>query len=216
MLFKPKQTCRFSHGHALKTFPEKALLIQQSSWSIHVSPCLKYHKIIVLPGLYLPIYPFHDQHKLAGTLCQQSSKWVFFSKLKRWMGTTFHMLYPRSPSPSPRYSGLLRPLPPWPLHCYRKTYLPFISFCYQRDLESETQRSLYTAVQWYIFFVFLKHYYINWSPKSNSQKERAFPTLTVKAPITTAADDIHKYFFIVFSEKIRLDVSSESSGRGFT
>ena len=30
-------------------------------------------------------------------------------------------------------------------------------------------------------------------------------------PITTAADDIHKYFFIVFSEKIRLVVSSEFS-----
>ena len=29
----------------------------------------------------------------------------------------------------------------------------------------------------------------------------------------TAADDIHKYFFIVFTEKIRLDVSSESSAR---
>ena len=35
--------------------------------------------------------------------------------------------------------------------------------------------------------------------------------LTLKAPITTAADDIHKYFFIFLSEKIRLDVSSESS-----
>ena len=35
--------------------------------------------------------------------------------------------------------------------------------------------------------------------------------LTLKAPITTAADDIHKYFFIVFQRKIRLDVSSESS-----
>ena len=35
--------------------------------------------------------------------------------------------------------------------------------------------------------------------------------LTLKVPIMTAADDIHKYFFIVFSEKIRLDVSSESS-----
>ena len=34
---------------------------------------------------------------------------------------------------------------------------------------------------------------------------------TLKAPITTAADNNHKYFFIVFSEKIRLDVSSESS-----
>ena len=32
--------------------------------------------------------------------------------------------------------------------------------------------------------------------------------LTLKAPSTTAADDIHKY-----SEKIRLDVSSESSAR---
>ena len=29
----------------------------------------------------------------------------------------------------------------------------------------------------------------------------------------TVADDIHKYFFIFFSEKIRLDVSSESSAR---
>ena len=36
-------------------------------------------------------------------------------------------------------------------------------------------------------------------------------TLTLKAPITTAADDIHKYFFHCFSEKIRLDVASESS-----
>ena len=37
--------------------------------------------------------------------------------------------------------------------------------------------------------------------------------LTLKAPITTAAYDINKYFFIVFSEKIGLDVSSESSAR---
>ena len=37
--------------------------------------------------------------------------------------------------------------------------------------------------------------------------------LTLKVPITTAADDIHKYFFIVFQRKIRLDVSSESSAR---
>ena len=36
--------------------------------------------------------------------------------------------------------------------------------------------------------------------------------LTLKAPITTAADDIHKYFYW-FSEKLRLDVSSESSAR---
>ena len=35
--------------------------------------------------------------------------------------------------------------------------------------------------------------------------------LTIKVPITTAADD--KYFFIVFQKKIRLDVSSESSAR---
>ena len=37
--------------------------------------------------------------------------------------------------------------------------------------------------------------------------------LTLKTPIKTAADDSHIYFFIVFSEKIRLDVSSESSAR---
>ena len=35
--------------------------------------------------------------------------------------------------------------------------------------------------------------------------------LTLKAPITTAADDIHKSFFIVFSEKIRVVVSSKHS-----
>ena len=35
----------------------------------------------------------------------------------------------------------------------------------------------------------------------------------LKAPIMTAADDIHKIFFHCFSEKIRLDVSSESSAR---
>ena len=29
----------------------------------------------------------------------------------------------------------------------------------------------------------------------------------------TAADNIHKYFFRCFSEKIRLDISSESSAR---
>ena len=37
--------------------------------------------------------------------------------------------------------------------------------------------------------------------------------LRFKAPITAAADDIHKYFFHCFSERIRLDVSSESSAR---
>ena len=37
--------------------------------------------------------------------------------------------------------------------------------------------------------------------------------ITLKAPITTAADDIFEYFFIVFLEKIRLDISSESSAR---
>ena len=37
--------------------------------------------------------------------------------------------------------------------------------------------------------------------------------LTLKAPITTAADDIHKCFVHCFSEEIRLDVSSESSAR---
>ena len=37
--------------------------------------------------------------------------------------------------------------------------------------------------------------------------------LTHKAPITTAADNINKYLFIVFQRKIRLDVSSESSAR---
>ena len=37
--------------------------------------------------------------------------------------------------------------------------------------------------------------------------------LTLKAPITTEVDDIHQYIFYCFSEKIRLDVSSEFSAR---
>ena len=37
--------------------------------------------------------------------------------------------------------------------------------------------------------------------------------LTLKAAITTAADDIHKYFFHYFSEKLTLNISSESSAR---
>ena len=32
-------------------------------------------------------------------------------------------------------------------------------------------------------------------------------------PISTAADDIYKCFYIVFSEKIRLDISCESSAK---
>ena len=37
--------------------------------------------------------------------------------------------------------------------------------------------------------------------------------LTLKAPITTAADDILKYFHCFFLVEIRLDVLSESSAR---
>ena len=37
--------------------------------------------------------------------------------------------------------------------------------------------------------------------------------LMLKAPITNAADNIDKYFFIVCQKKIRLDVLSESSAR---
>ena len=42
---------------------------------------------------------------------------------------------------------------------------------------------------------------------------QAILILTLEAPITTAADDSHKYFFYYFSEKISLDVSGESSCR---
>ena len=35
--------------------------------------------------------------------------------------------------------------------------------------------------------------------------------LTLKAPITISLDNIHKFFFHCFSEKLRLDVSSEFS-----
>ena len=36
-----------------------------------------------------------------------------------------------------------------------------------------------------------------------------FAKLTLEGPITTAADDIHKYFFHCFTEKIRPDISCE-------
>ena len=39
---------------------------------------------------------------------------------------------------------------------------------------------------------------------------KLFP-LTLKAPVTAAADDIHKYFFHCFSEKIRPDNTCEFS-----
>ena len=35
--------------------------------------------------------------------------------------------------------------------------------------------------------------------------------LTLKAPVTTEADDSLEYFFIVYSDKIMLDISCESS-----
>ena len=46
----------------------------------------------------------------------------------------------------------------------------------------------------------------NWLPFSNVKLVDAFPLiiLTPKAQITTAADNIHKYFFHCCSEKIRL------------
>ena len=44
------------------------------------------------------------------------------------------------------------------------------------------------------------------------RKESKYLALTLKAPIMTAADDIHKYFFIVFRENKTI-VSSESSAR---
>ena len=43
--------------------------------------------------------------------------------------------------------------------------------------------------------------------------QHKFILLTFKAPVTTTAEDIHKYFFIVFQRKLRLDASSESSAR---
>ena len=49
--------------------------------------------------------------------------------------------------------------------------------------------------------------------KNQSRFVSQYENLTLKAPIMTAADDIYKYFFIVFSEKIRLDILCESSAR---
>ena len=51
---------------------------------------------------------------------------------------------------------------------------------------------------------------------NNQESLKAF-LLTLKAPITTAADDIHKYFFIVFQRKLYLMFQvNPLLGRGFT
>ena len=47
----------------------------------------------------------------------------------------------------------------------------------------------------------------------NTVRGRISVFSALKAPIKTAADDIHKYFFHCYSETIRLDVSSESSSK---
>ena len=47
--------------------------------------------------------------------------------------------------------------------------------------------------------------------KGENQSIAAFQPFLKLAPVTTAANSIHKYFFHCFSRKIRLDVSSESS-----
>ena len=71
-----------------------------------------------------------------------------------------------------------------------KSYVnPGISVQFSNDLFSETT----TAI---IFKFHMQH-----DKTAGLQKNK----------ISTAADNIHKYFFIVFSEKIRLDFSCESS-----
>ena len=63
------------------------------------------------------------------------------------------------------------------------------------------------------------HFYSHSLTTSGYKKDRYLhldeskTILTLKAPITTATDNIHKYFFHCFSEKIRLDVSSEFSAK---
>ena len=51
------------------------------------------------------------------------------------------------------------------------------------------------------------------SPDSTCPLHENSKTLTLEAPTTTAADDIHKHFIHCFSKKIRLHVSSKSSAR---
>ena len=56
-----------------------------------------------------------------------------------------------------------------------------------------------------IFYAVIEILQIKWeilvSVSSDSWKQKVGSVLTLKAPITTAADDIHKYFFIVFQRK---------------
>ena len=60
------------------------------------------------------------------------------------------------------------------------------------------------------FAMLLFHRWMNWFGVYVSPFSLALVLLTLKVQIKTAADDIHKYFFHWSSEKIRLDVSSES------
>ena len=55
------------------------------------------------------------------------------------------------------------------------------------------------------------HFDLILSPKVIPFNKKKKTCLTIKAPITTAADDILKYFFFNFSKKTSLDISCESS-----
>ena len=58
----------------------------------------------------------------------------------------------------------------------------------------------------------LRHHELLMLPKRTLMYTlRSNCSLTLKAAITTAADDSLEYFFIVFSDKIMLDISCESS-----
>ena len=59
-----------------------------------------------------------------------------------------------------------------------------------------------TSIQW------AKHCH-----QGSQSKLQLDSALSLKVPVMTAADGIHKYSFHCFSEKIRHDVSSESSAR---
>ena len=50
-------------------------------------------------------------------------------------------------------------------------------------------------------------------PAIVTEQENSVAASILKVPITTATDDVHKYFFHCFSKKIRPDVSCESSAR---
>ena len=98
---------------------------------------------------------------------------------------------------------------PWSANSFIKNRLPL-----RRGPKKKLADLLSLSVHVYPFTSKLNHFELHLSLMSLK-----FLSFTLKAPITTAADDIHKYFFIVFFFRKKYDLMFQVNpllDRGFT